>query len=60
MSRGELVLGFTAVGFVCFVLFWLDQWPGALQPLALTEPDVNVSVHTAPTIRSVACVTTRQ
>jgi hypothetical protein len=37
----------------------LGEWPGALQPLALIEPYVTVSRHTAPTIRSGAR-TTRQ
>jgi hypothetical protein len=34
----------------------VGEWPGALQPPALTEPYVTVSRHTAPTIRSVAWV----
>jgi hypothetical protein len=37
----------------------VGEWPGALQPQALAEPYVNVSAHTAPTIRPLVR-TTRQ
>jgi len=40
-------LGLAAVG----VALEVGEWRGALQPRALSEPDVNLSIHPAPVIQ---------
>jgi hypothetical protein len=40
-------LGLAAVG----IALEIGEWRGALQPRALSEPDVNLSIHPAPVIQ---------